>query len=1497
MSAAFTCRPLHNLPPLHEFVPPSCPAQFHHRLVVASKYNIAVALANNHELVAFRSSALHQPSSGIIGDAKIQTKITRLDSKVEIVSIGLNADETFLGVLGSNPQGCFVFIFDILTLSADVPGEAFPISTIRIGNSASKGLAFEWNPAISDMFAASDNERTLSVAKIDPQNSSKYSMVGEKKLEANISEISWSPKGKQLVVGDVRGKIYQLKPELELVRTTNAPENAGNVLVINLSWLSTTDWLVAYSNPEMTSIAAFMLSIKKDKPPSWTPVNFSSLSSLGVTRRLLVDWNVALVVSPSSADLVAICKPANAWTTTSIASLPQPSNTKFAIGVAVDLSNQAMVTIGDGSSRRLPVVILLYSDGSVLSLQLAPPSKDYPDCNVAPVAVDASKITNGLRPTTVIAATPGVIAQAPSSLASTPQPTPFLSAFATKTNEPSPQPSATSSITNSSFGVFGGAQSQQSVASAPAAAAPSFSSIAGAPPTAPVSAQKQGTGTLFSGFQGLGTQLNATTTQPATTPPTGLASVGKAPAGVAARTPEMKPVISSNASLDQKAPSTTPTKQVADSAEATKNAIAAARSSAKTAIETFSNDWHNFHELLHSFCINMQKVESNVDEAVSALTHADNAETVEEIQRMVIQLDDELQDMLAMLADRKVTVDERMALAKECKDSQLIFGPSVDPFERLQSERVLQKYEDFTLKLHEAKKLLADTKKISTVCKPRRVTQFDPKFEGRIYESMKNLSRYSSAIRLRVEELERKVLYLTSRAGLDSTRDHSASNLHTSALADAPSAVFSYVYPRPVKLDRGASKAEMRARLLEVLRSKKDVKATIKKFEALRFDSAPSDDTLSSSFLNASNIESSLTQKIASPPSIKPVLATRNVSTQADAPPQAQPKMTAATNLPLSSLSTKSETVATAGAGTATLVDNKKTTSTNIAPIATSTPATFKFTTGQSKPGGSLFSSAFSEKQPSATTTEDKRSQDASLAKPNVSPITSKPLFGGSSASPITTATSLTSKPLFGTTGTSDNEKKDEKPLPISENKASVSEDKKEDKQAPLSGTAAVSASDKKDEKPSSLFGGTGTLNVEKKEEKVTSIFGGLGTTANATSEKKDEKPTSLFGSLGSNVEKKDEKPSTLFGKTATSLNQEQKEEKPSSIFGGGSVAPAVDKKDDKPPSIFGGLAQTAPKSIFGKDVSVKTSESEQSAKPPESAASQDATKPSVFGSPKAFGQAETKTEQGPAQTSAFGSIFGSKPAGAATAVTTSSPPASVTFSFKPKTAAESQPAAASTAFSFGSKPATTSLGFAAAAASAAATADTDEGMDDDGAAGGTSQATSSIFGGGFMSGIGSSSSANAAKNVFGMGTSNLLKNAAAKQETSSIFSKGGQTSVFGSGSQPSTFASAAQKAAQSSSPITSSVFGSTPKFGGPPVFGGKPVFGSPTQASTAFGGGAATSGGFSAFSGNKNLFGGVASSGGGSSLFGGGLSSQTQQKPSSLFGGGQHASSFSTWR
>lgn len=86
--------------------------------------------------------------------------------------------------------------------------------------------------------------------------------------------------------------------------------------------------------------------------------------------------------------------------------------------------------------------------------------------------------------------------------------------------------------------------------------------------------------------------------------------------------------------------------------------------------------------------------------SVASLTHTDNMETVDEIHRMIVELDDEMNAMQEMLAggwirrfipigdfiqlqilDRRNLVSERMAFEEEFRDSHLNLRHAIDPFE------------------------------------------------------------------------------------------------------------------------------------------------------------------------------------------------------------------------------------------------------------------------------------------------------------------------------------------------------------------------------------------------------------------------------------------------------------------------------------------------------------------------------------------------------------------------------------------------------------------------------------------------------------------------------------------------------------------------------------------------------------------------------------------------------------------------------------------------
>ncbi|VDM82193.1 unnamed protein product, partial [Strongylus vulgaris] len=349
--------------------------------------------------------------------------------------------------------------------------------------------------------------------------------------------------------------------------------------------------------------------MRLDKPPSWTPINLSGQLFFGETRRLLVDWHVVIVILPGTGHLLAICKPPNAttWSTIPLASLPQPSPTNYIFGIAVDLSKQTPVTV-DGVARRLPVLVTLSSDGSIRSYQLSPPSKDYPECNVSLVAVDPGIIHLGLRP-----ATTSVIQSNPS---------------------PAPAPAAHSPLLQSSTpiaGLFAKMGEQKASPTILAASTPLGSSLGGAQSAAPSSSSHSTAATPSSIFSA----------QPT-------ASAGSGSVGTLQTTP--------------------------------KSILTQPQTSLPS---------------------------------VSSLTHDENSETADEIERMVIELDEELCDMLRLLAEKKELVEEKTATYKETRDVELTYKRPLDLLERTHGDSVLQKFEDLTIKLHKAKKLIAETKKLS----------------------------------------------------------------------------------------------------------------------------------------------------------------------------------------------------------------------------------------------------------------------------------------------------------------------------------------------------------------------------------------------------------------------------------------------------------------------------------------------------------------------------------------------------------------------------------------------------------------------------------------------------------------------------------------------------------------------------------------------------------------------------------------------------------------
>lgn len=59
--------------------------------------------------------------------------------------------------------------------------------------------------------------------------------------------LSWSPKGKQIIIGSSNGCLTQYKPELKAVKQFSPPTDvAGNVKPIKVKWISNFQFTVVY---------------------------------------------------------------------------------------------------------------------------------------------------------------------------------------------------------------------------------------------------------------------------------------------------------------------------------------------------------------------------------------------------------------------------------------------------------------------------------------------------------------------------------------------------------------------------------------------------------------------------------------------------------------------------------------------------------------------------------------------------------------------------------------------------------------------------------------------------------------------------------------------------------------------------------------------------------------------------------------------------------------------------------------------------------------------------------------------------------------------------------------------------------------------------------------------------------------------------------------------------------------------------------------------------
>ncbi|KAL3118964.1 hypothetical protein niasHT_003747 [Heterodera trifolii] len=351
-------------------------------IAVSSRYGICVLVGPQNKIYSCFCSHIHKLETHSTGDSDItDIRFRSLDyhnSKAHISSVSVNCDGSVIAFATNTPNGPFVDIFDIVTFTPTVPNQKlFPVATIRLSSeNSSKFVEMQWNPVDPEVFVALASDNTLNTFKYSLQMGSAFSLLGSLNVRATC--LCWSPKGKQLAIGDASGRVHQLKPDLSSVRVIDPP-------------------------------AQIPIFVKKQQPPKWTHFgDVLSLSRKSLTFCPLLEWQMVFVLSAESPSVVVFGLRGDKWLKfefdTFDIEMPLTANNKdtFPLGIALDFSSTTPIPIGEGSDKSVrnapPFVHFLNSSGSLLPYAVLSLNNERPLLTKAPEQIEMKNAKFGKSP-------------------------------------------------------------------------------------------------------------------------------------------------------------------------------------------------------------------------------------------------------------------------------------------------------------------------------------------------------------------------------------------------------------------------------------------------------------------------------------------------------------------------------------------------------------------------------------------------------------------------------------------------------------------------------------------------------------------------------------------------------------------------------------------------------------------------------------------------------------------------------------------------------------------------------------------------------------------------------------------------------------------------------------------------------------------------------------------------------------------------------------------
>lgn len=336
----------------------------------------------------------------------------------QIARISLSCDNTYLGVTFSRSTAQ-IFNANSLTKNNLELLHEIQLSSF---NQNVFGYDLRWNPAIPGMFCTIASDHCIGSFAIKVEQKATVGVVAMENIP-NIDAmcVSWSPKGKQLVVGCKNGNIVQLKPELKVARTILGPSpHIGEIIAI--LWITNYQFCAAYADKSKSQISILIVDAPKGEQQGiFTCYDDITYGSPDTTNgwfpryyfEFLPEWNLIIVASSDSAEVAALGSEDNGvnWMQWFLdeagrAALPLIRDIEaFPLGLTIDKTPTIIMPWGDDNlPHPMPVLHIFGTSGQLIGFHIINVRQNSPPlCSppTEPVAIAPQQAKMNLLPSEI----------------------------------------------------------------------------------------------------------------------------------------------------------------------------------------------------------------------------------------------------------------------------------------------------------------------------------------------------------------------------------------------------------------------------------------------------------------------------------------------------------------------------------------------------------------------------------------------------------------------------------------------------------------------------------------------------------------------------------------------------------------------------------------------------------------------------------------------------------------------------------------------------------------------------------------------------------------------------------------------------------------------------------------------------------------------------------------------------------------------------------------